>query len=112
MHKLKKRSGFAGIEYIGIGLFFAAFVTAASVYEFNILTTQNLLFVSLLAGILSLIFAALLIAKIAQAEPGNNKMKHFLQDCPHYATILKKQRGENSALCLHFAHHFYMPLLS
>jgi len=77
MHKLKKRSGFAGIEYIGIGLFFAAFVTAASVYEFNILTTQNLLFVSLLAGILSLIFAALLIAKIAQAEPGNNKMKEI-----------------------------------
>ncbi|OGI00057.1 MAG: sodium-translocating pyrophosphatase [Candidatus Melainabacteria bacterium GWF2_37_15] len=41
------------------------------------LTTQNLLFVSLLAGILSLIFAALLIAKIAQAEPGNNKMKEI-----------------------------------
>ncbi len=70
----KPRSGFAGAEYIGVAVILIALAVAVAVFKFNVFATENLIYSSLAAGIISLVFAAFLAGKIAGAEPGNDRM--------------------------------------
>jgi len=72
--KPNERGGFAGAEYIGVGAILVALAIAVSVFKFNMLAPENLIYSSLTAGILSLVFAGFLVGKIAKAEPGNDRM--------------------------------------
>lgn len=69
-----ERCGFAGAEYIGVGIILVALAIVVSVFNFNVLATQNLVYSSLAAGVLSLVFATFLIEKIVKSEPGNERM--------------------------------------
>jgi len=70
----KQRKGMAGAEYIGVAIILIALAIAVAVFKFDVLATGNLIYTSLAAGIISLIFAGLLAAKITAAEPGNERM--------------------------------------
>ena len=71
---IKQHSGIAGAEYIGVAIILIALAVAVAVFKFNVLATENLVYSSLAAGIISLVFAAFLAAKVIQAEPGNDLM--------------------------------------
>ncbi len=71
---VKPRSGFAGAEYIGVAVILIALAVAVTMFKFDVLATENLIYSSLSAGIISLIFAGFLAAKITGAEPGNQRM--------------------------------------
>jgi len=70
----KSRSGVAGIEYIGVGILLVALAAAVAIFKFDVMASQNLVYTSLAAGMLSLVFAGFLTLKITTAEPGNDKM--------------------------------------
>ncbi len=71
---IKQRSGLAGAEYIGVAIILIALAVVVAVFKFNILATENLVYSSLAAGLISLIFAAFLAVKVVRAEPGNELM--------------------------------------
>ncbi len=66
--------GIAGLEYIGVAVILAALAIAVAVFKFDLLANENLIYSSLAAGIISLVFAAFLAGKIAGSEPGNDRM--------------------------------------
>lgn len=92
----KPQKGLAGAEYIGVAVILIALAIVVAVFKFNVLATENLIYSSLSAGIISLIFAGFLTGKITGAEPGNERMMEIAKYIQEGAMAFLKR--EYSAL--------------